>query len=63
MAGNPREHAKGKGFWDGGSAGQGTASEASGRARGHPGRKRITKEGVQTDVSKPRRSSPRKRNR
>lgn len=61
MAGNPREHAKGKGFWDGGSFAQGTAGEGSGRARGFPGRKKITREGVQVDLTRPRRSSRKKK--
>lgn len=61
MGGNPREHAKGKGFWDGGSSAQGTAAEGSGRARGFPGRKKITREGVQVDLNRPRRSRGKKK--
>jgi hypothetical protein len=51
MAGNPREHAKDKGFWDGGAAGHGTNKESSGRPSGLPGtRAPKTRTGVKTDL-------------
>jgi hypothetical protein len=50
MAGNPREHVKGKGFWDGGSAAHGSNKESSGRPSGLPGKRKLNREGVTTDV-------------
>ena len=53
MAGNPREHVKGKGFWDGGGSGHGTNKESSGRPSGLPGTRKPGKTGVRTDLDFP----------
>jgi hypothetical protein len=53
MAGNPRENAKGKGFWDGGGAGHGTNKESSGRPSGLPGTRKQHRTGVKTDLDFP----------
>ena len=53
MSGNPREHVKDKGFWDGGAAGHGTNKEASGRASGLPGKRSRSKTGYRTDIDFP----------
>lgn len=53
MAGNPREHVAGKGFWDGGSEGHSTNSQAAGRPSGFPGRRTQSRVGVKTDIEFP----------
>lgn len=53
MAGNPREHAKNKGFWDGGNAGHGMNRESGGRTAGFPGERKPTITGVKTDLEFP----------
>ena len=53
MTGNPREHVKGKGFWDGGTPGHGTNKESSGRPSGYPGARKRTRVGVNTDIEFP----------
>ena len=53
MAGNPREHAKGKGFWDGGGRGHSTNKEAAGHASGLPGTRKPRRVGVSTDIEFP----------
>ena len=53
MAGNPREHVKGKGFWDGGSAGQSSNGQTAGRPSGFPGRRLPKRVGVNTDIDFP----------
>jgi hypothetical protein len=53
MAGNPRENAEGKGFWDGGTNAHGTNKESSGRASGFPGRRTPTRTGYRTDLEFP----------
>ena len=54
MAGNPREHAKNKGFWDGGTPGHTADGQAAGRPSGFPGttlkKKRV---GIRTDIEFP----------
>ena len=50
MAGNPRENARGKGFWGGGSKGRATESESGGRETGFPGRRAIPTVGILTDL-------------
>ena len=57
MAGNPREHVKSKGFWDGGSAGHGTNKESAGRPSGFPGRRVPKRVGIRTDLDLPPESS------
>ena len=53
MAGNPRDHAKGKGFWDGGGLGRGTNKESAGRPSGLPGSRKPSRVGVTTDIEFP----------
>lgn len=53
MAGNPRENAKSKGFWDGGSSGHGKNGEAAGRPSGFPGRRAPSRVGIKTDIEFP----------
>ncbi len=53
MAGNPRENAKSKGFWDGGASGHGTNKESSGRPSGFPGVRGPKRAGVRTDMELP----------
>lgn len=53
MAGNPREHIKNKGFWDGGASGHGTNKESSGRASGLPGVRKPQRVGINTDLEFP----------
>ncbi|PYQ31274.1 MAG: hypothetical protein DMF56_05070 [Acidobacteria bacterium] len=53
MMGNPREHVKDKGFWDGGSRNHGKDSEASGRPSGFPGERKPGRAGVKTDIEFP----------
>jgi len=53
MAGNPREHYKDKGFWNGGGAGQGTNKESSGRPSGLPGTRKPQRIRVTTDLDAP----------
>lgn len=50
MAGNPREHVKGKGFWEGGQSGHGTNGETGGRPTGFPGTRGPATAGVRTDL-------------
>ncbi|HEY6137868.1 MAG TPA: hypothetical protein VI670_08915 [Thermoanaerobaculia bacterium] len=63
MAGNPRENAKSKGFWDGGSAGRSENGQSAGRPSGFPGTRTPSKTGVRTDMDaplKPNKSDPRR---
>ena len=53
MSGNPREHVKDKGFWDGGTPGQASNDQASGRPSGFPGHLAPKKTGVRTDLEFP----------
>ena len=53
MAGNPRDHVKSKGFWDGGSRSHGTNKESAGRSSGFPGRRKPNRVGVRTDIEFP----------
>lgn len=53
MSGNPREHVRNKGFWDGGTAGQGTNREHAGRTSGSPGARKPARVGVRTDIEFP----------
>jgi hypothetical protein len=53
MAGNPREHVKDKGFWDGGATGHDTNKESSGRASGLPGTRKPRRIGINTDIEFP----------
>lgn len=53
MDGTPRDHAKKKGFWDGGGAGHGNNKEASGRPSGLPGKRKPSRVGISTDVEFP----------
>ena len=56
MSGNPREHIKDKGFWDGGAAGHGDNKESAGRASGFPGKRSRSKTGYVTDLDFPEKS-------
>ena len=53
MAGNPREHVRDKGFWDGGSASHAANKETAGRASGTPGERKPKRVGVKTDLEFP----------
>jgi hypothetical protein len=61
MAGNPREHAKNKGFWDGGADGQGTNGETAGRPSGFPGSRKPGRPGIKTDIEFPDSATPKKK--
>lgn len=52
MPANDRENASGKGFWDGGRNGHGTARESGGRSSGFPGRRKPDKTGIQLDLDR-----------
>jgi hypothetical protein len=52
MAGNPREHVKNKGFWDGGAPGQSSDDQHAGRTSGTPGT-RSKRTGIRTDIEFP----------
>jgi len=54
MAGNPREHVKDKGFWDGGGPSHGKDSESSGRPSGFPGHRKRKRTGIRTDIEFPK---------
>jgi hypothetical protein len=58
MAGNPREHVKGKGFWDGGAAGQTSNDQTAGRPSGFPGSRKASRQGVRTDIEFPASENP-----
>ena len=53
MAGNPREHVKGKGFWDGGAPGQSNNDQTAGRPSGFPGNRKAKRVGIRTDLDYP----------
>lgn len=53
MSGNPREHVKNQGFWDGGAPGQGTNEETAGRPNGSPATRNPRRVGIRTDIEFP----------
>ena len=53
MSGNPREHVKGKGFWDGGGSGHSENGQTAGRPSGYPGSRKPGRTGVRTDLEFP----------
>ena len=53
MSGNPRENAKHKGFWDGGSKSHNSGNQSAGRNSGYPGGRRPTRAGVLIDLEEP----------
>lgn len=53
MGGNPRDHVKGKGFWDGGSEIHGENGQSAGRPSGFPGSKTPSRVGFRTDIEFP----------
>jgi hypothetical protein len=53
MAGNPREHVKDKGFWDGGSRSRSSNDQTGGRPSGFPGMRAPKRIGVRTDIEFP----------
>lgn len=53
MAGNPREHVKDKGFWDGGTESHGKNGETAGRPSGFPGTRKPKRMGIRTDIEFP----------
>lgn len=57
MGGNPRENAKNKGFWDGGSKHHGRYGESAGKTSGVPGPRRPTQTGVRLKLETPERVS------
>ena len=60
MAGNPREHVKNQGFWDGGAAGSGQNGQSAGRPSGFPGVRKPSRVGVRTDIEFPASDSAKK---
>jgi hypothetical protein len=54
MAGNPRENAKNKGFWDGGSPAHGENAQTAGRPSGFPGTRKPRRVGIKTDIEFPK---------
>lgn len=53
MAGNPREHVKDKGFWDGGAPGHTNDDQTAGRPSGFPGTRKPKRVGIRTDIEFP----------
>ena len=53
MAGNPREHVKGKGFWDGGSGAHSENGQSAGRPSGFPGERKPSRVGIRSDIEFP----------
>ena len=53
MAGNPREHVKGKGFWDGGAKVRSENGQSAGRPSGFPGERKPSRVGINTDIEFP----------
>ena len=53
MGGNPREHVKGKGFWDGGTPNHAKSGEGSGRVGGFPGTRKPRRVGIRTYLEFP----------
>ena len=53
MAGNPREHVKDKGFWDGGTDGHSSNGQTAGRPSGFPGRRVPQRAGIRTNIDFP----------
>ena len=53
MAGNPREHVKDKGFWDGGADGQSSNGQSAGRPSGFPGSRTPKRVGIKIDLDFP----------
>ncbi|MBV9495579.1 MAG: hypothetical protein JOZ54_15130 [Acidobacteria bacterium] len=53
MSGNPREHVKDQGFWDGGTPCHGNNDQSAGKASGAPGHRGPSKIGVATDLEFP----------
>ena len=53
MAGNPREHGKDKGFWDGGAPGHTSDDQTSGRPSGFPGTRKPKRAGTRTNIDLP----------
>jgi hypothetical protein len=53
MSGNPREHIRNKGFWEGGAPGQGSNREHAGRTSGAPGERKPSRVGTRTDLEFP----------
>ena len=53
MGGNPREHVKDKGFWDGGTPSHGKSDQGSGRSDGFPGTRKPSRVGIRTDIEFP----------
>lgn len=53
MAGNPRDHVKDKGFWDGGSASDSENGQSGGRSSGFPGNRSPKPVGLRTDIEYP----------
>jgi hypothetical protein len=60
MAGNPREHVKDKGFWDGGTPGHAKNDQGAGRADGFPGSRKPNRVGVRTDIEFPKEDEEKK---
>jgi hypothetical protein len=58
MAGNPREHVKGKGFWDGGASGRSENGQSAGRPSGYPGSRTPSRLGYRSDLEFPEAPQP-----
>ena len=53
MSGNPREHVKDQGFWDGGAPGHAQNGQTGGRPSGFPGTRKGKRVGIRTDLEFP----------
>ena len=53
MSGNPREHTRDKGFWDGGLRGHGVGNQSGGRSSGFPGTRKPKMTGIRIDLDQP----------
>jgi hypothetical protein len=53
MSGNPREHGKDKGFWDGGAPGHSSDDQTAGRPSGFPGTRKPGRAGIRTNIDFP----------
>jgi len=61
MSGNPREHVKHQGFWDGGTPGQSSNDQTAGRPSGTPASRNPGRIGIRTDLEFPPEEPAKKR--
>ena len=58
MSGNPREHIRNKGFWNGGPTRNSPNDQTGGRSSGRPGVQKQDRTGVNTDMDFPAEMNP-----